>query len=224
MTKSIATKRLKAAREAAGFSSAAEAARYMGVNQVTYTSHENGAREYDREAAITYAKYFKVTPEWLVFGVGESSDDSSSVAAIKEIDLRRLESCKTLDEVKAESSAQWRIPAEVIEGQFRILDKAPMIVEVRGDWMVDSLEPTSSENLHAGDKLIVDTADNRPSPPGVFVVWDGVGLYPSKVEILNGEGGITYALVPRNARYERTFHKPDELSILGRVKAKVSKL
>lgn len=63
--------RLRAAREAAGYKSAAEAARAVGVPYPTYAGHENGAKgAFRREEAARYARTFKVSPEWLLFGKG----------------------------------------------------------------------------------------------------------------------------------------------------------
>lgn len=61
--------RLKAARIAARFETAPAAADAMGIPQQTYMAHENGSRGFTK-AAERYAKFFKVAPEWLLFGAG----------------------------------------------------------------------------------------------------------------------------------------------------------
>ncbi|GAB4368202.1 MAG: hypothetical protein Kow00114_27340 [Kiloniellaceae bacterium] len=50
------------------FASAAEAARALGVNPVTYRAHENGQRGLDAETARLYAKKLGVDPGWLLLG------------------------------------------------------------------------------------------------------------------------------------------------------------
>lgn len=60
--------RLKSARIAAGFKTAISAAESLGVNPRTYTAHENGNRSFGREQAAHYARRFKTTPEFLLFG------------------------------------------------------------------------------------------------------------------------------------------------------------
>lgn len=62
--------RLKAARVAAGYSSAAEAAEAMGLANATYTQHENGIRGIPKDKAPIYARRFKVSEEWLLYGKG----------------------------------------------------------------------------------------------------------------------------------------------------------
>lgn len=65
--------RLRRARKEAGYASAADAAAaFESIKTPTLTSHENGTREFDVEAAIRYAKAFKVDPAWLL-AIGGSS-------------------------------------------------------------------------------------------------------------------------------------------------------
>lgn len=58
--------RLKAAREKAGFATAADAARRFNFNQSAYRHHENGTRGFGPDAAVSYGRAFKVTPGWLL--------------------------------------------------------------------------------------------------------------------------------------------------------------
>jgi SOS-response transcriptional repressor LexA len=63
--------RLKLARERAGWQTAAKAAEAMGAKYYSYAQHENGIRGFSTETAKRYAKFFKVTPTWLLYGDGE---------------------------------------------------------------------------------------------------------------------------------------------------------
>lgn len=65
--------RLRDARKAAGFATAADAARAHGWNPTAYRHHENGTAGFDR-VAERYARAFRVTPEWLVFGRGDAPE------------------------------------------------------------------------------------------------------------------------------------------------------
>lgn len=62
--------RLRQARIAAGFTSAADAARRFGFTYNTYKSNENGAAPFSFDQAQDYAKAFKVSAEWLYAGTG----------------------------------------------------------------------------------------------------------------------------------------------------------
>jgi transcriptional regulator with XRE-family HTH domain len=68
--------RLRRARENAGFETAKEAAEAMGVPVSTYTGHENGHRGFPAKRAPQYARKFKVSEEWLLYGKGaEAASD-----------------------------------------------------------------------------------------------------------------------------------------------------
>jgi len=60
--------RLKAARKAAGFSSAKNATIALGISYRTYVVHENGNRGIGREMLELYASRFNVTIDWLLSG------------------------------------------------------------------------------------------------------------------------------------------------------------
>ena len=42
----------------------------------------------------------------------------------------------------------------------------------------DSMEPV----LQGGDKVLIDTSRTAPSPPGIFVLHDGLGLVAKQIE------------------------------------------
>lgn len=73
-----AGERLKQARVKAGYSSAAQAAEAMGANAATYAQHENGLRGYPASKAERYGRFFRVAPEWLLYG--RQKDEADTVA------------------------------------------------------------------------------------------------------------------------------------------------
>ena len=60
--------RLKAARKAAGFLSAIDAAAAQKISYPTYVAHENGTRGISGKMLELYAKRFGVTTDWLLSG------------------------------------------------------------------------------------------------------------------------------------------------------------
>lgn len=76
--------RLRAAREAAGYKTGADAARALGMKQPTYNNHERagtpGSRDYGPDEAAKYARKFRVEDTWLLTGKGQGprklSDDA----------------------------------------------------------------------------------------------------------------------------------------------------
>lgn len=83
------------------------------------------------------------------------------------------------------------------------------IIAVRGD----SMEP----KLWPGQRVMVDIEDRTPSPPGIFVVWDGLGLVIKRVEVVPGTDPLRVRISSANPEYltyERLF---SEAAINGRV-------
>lgn len=68
--------RLEAARIAAGYDSAKAAAEAMGVPVASYIQHENGTRGLTNARAARYARFFKTTPEWLLYARKGGGDPS----------------------------------------------------------------------------------------------------------------------------------------------------
>lgn len=62
--------RLQRARALAGYKNPTEAADALGIVRATYYGHENGSRGFLDDAA-RYAKFFRVSYEWLSTGRGE---------------------------------------------------------------------------------------------------------------------------------------------------------
>lgn len=70
--------RLREARRAAGYETAAAAADAMGAGRAAYTHHENGTRRFLQEAE-RYAKFFRVDLDWLLTGRGEMRGKRPSI-------------------------------------------------------------------------------------------------------------------------------------------------
>lgn len=64
-------RRLKEARLRAGYPSAAQAAQAFGWPESTYRTHEKGTRTIGLDDADRYARRYKVSPVYLLHGVGE---------------------------------------------------------------------------------------------------------------------------------------------------------
>lgn len=72
--------RLRIAREAAGFATAAEAAERFGWNYATYAGHENGSRGVRIPVAQRYATAFRVSAVWLLEGGAPPDTAATSTA------------------------------------------------------------------------------------------------------------------------------------------------
>lgn len=74
--------RLSKARVGAGYISARKAAEAMGANYNTYAQHENKIRDIPRDAAIRYARFFRISLEWLLTGKGSQKPTRPEVPIV----------------------------------------------------------------------------------------------------------------------------------------------
>jgi len=80
---------------------------------------------------------------------------------------------------------------------------------VRGD----SMEPT----LHNNDLILVDTTKKAPSPPGIFVLFDGGGLVAKRLEYSPRKEPSRLRIISDNPQYSIYERSTDETVIIGRV-------
>lgn len=73
--------RLRLAREAAGYATAADAATAIGIKQPTFTHHENGTRGITKSAE-RYAAFFRVSLDWLMTGRGPMKTSLSAIPVV----------------------------------------------------------------------------------------------------------------------------------------------
>lgn len=101
------------------------------------------------------------------------------------------------------------MPAASFREAYGISSTRIRIIPVKGN----SMEPT----LWPGQRVMVDIEDKTPSPPGIFVVWDGLALVLKFVEVVPNSEPLKVRISSANKNflaYERTL---DEAHINGRV-------
>lgn len=79
------SERLRRAREAAGFTTAADASRRFEWNLNTYKSHENGVRQFGATLGKRYARAFKVRAEWLLGLGGPMREGHEGIDVVGEV-------------------------------------------------------------------------------------------------------------------------------------------
>ena len=107
-----AAERLRIARLRAGFTTGKEAAEAMGFPVSTYLAHENGSRGYPASKASTYARKFRVSEVWLLYGTGpapgtEGAGEKAEIINIVDHlpPLRRAEAIRILRVLAGENGA-----------------------------------------------------------------------------------------------------------------------
>ena len=70
--------------------------------------------------------------------------------------------------------------------------------------------------LSSGDRIMIDVSRQAPSPPGIFVIWDGLGLVAKRIEHAPHSDPPRVALKSLNPDYDSYERSADEISIVGR--------
>lgn len=104
---------------------------------------------------------------------------------------------------------QYSFPAAGFRQAFGANAAEVIIAEVRGDSMMPTLYP--------GQKVMVHTLDRVPTPPGIFYLWDGMGLVLKRVELIPGSNPPMVRIKSDNPKYETYERTVDEAKINGRV-------
>jgi len=127
---------------------------------------------------------------------------------IEELDVRASAGGGLTDSA-GRTVAEWQMPSEIVRGYTMAPAAELRIITVLGD----SMEPT----LLPGQRVLVDTGDRRPSPPGIFVVFDGLGLVVKRVQLLPHTDPPRVKITSDNQNYEPYERTLDEAYIQGRV-------
>lgn len=112
--------------------------------------------------------------------------------------------------VAAEEAAvgEWAVPRTWLP-RLHGRSEECVVVEVVGDSMVPE--------FHAGDRVLIDTANRRPTPPGYFALWDGLGTVIKQVEHIPHSDPPTLVIRSRNPEYQTYEREAAEVQIAGRV-------
>jgi phage repressor protein C with HTH and peptisase S24 domain len=140
-----------------------------------------------------------------LLGVKPAEDDPR-IIRVGELDIRAGAALTGETETVIDT---WQIPAAIIRAYSSAPASDLRIIAVMGD----SMEPT----LQPGQRILVDTGDTKPSPPGIFVVWDGQGLVVRRVALLPHSDPARVKITCDNPKYDPSERTIDEAHIRGRV-------
>lgn len=202
--------RLKAARAAAGFENAADAARRFGWKQSTYFGHENGSRGFKPDTASEYARAFKVTQEWLLFGRGGTPEVLPAEQHHDMVDVYNVEASAGYGSLVESEMVVDRLsfPPGYLRQITSSHPKNLAIIGVKGK----SMEPT----LSGDDIVMVDLSKTDLSYDGLFVVRDGGDSLLVK-RISRGSRRGTVVLVSDNPQYPNQERAFEEIEVVGKV-------
>ncbi|MBL6597973.1 MAG: S24 family peptidase [Alphaproteobacteria bacterium] len=129
--------------------------------------------------------------------------------AIPEIDVRAAAGAGAVHDGLEETKDVWYFSDPVVRHEFRARPSDLRMITIDGD----SMEPM----LDSGDRIMIDTSQRVPVPPGVFVIWDGMGLVAKRVEHAPNSDPPVIIIKSVNPDYETYERDAEEVHVIGRV-------
>lgn len=110
----------------------------------------------------------------------------------------------------------WQLPTDWLRQEVRGDLGQVKVLTVEGDSMAGTLAP--------GDKVVIDLNRRVPSPPGLFVLYDGTALVAKRLEVIEGSQPPRVRVSSDNTRYAPYERTADEIHIVGRIMARWERL
>ena len=109
----------------------------------------------------------------------------------------------------AGSDESFAMPVEMLRKITPTPSAGLRLITISGDSMAPVLEH--------GDVVMVDCTQTQPSPPGIFIVDDGVGLVAKRLDLVPATQPQLLRLTSENGVYTNYQRRIDEVHIVGRV-------
>jgi phage repressor protein C with HTH and peptisase S24 domain len=128
---------------------------------------------------------------------------------VSEIDVRASAGPGAIHEGLEEVKQVWFFPEGMIRHEFRARTSDLRIITIDGD----SMEPL----LASGDRVLIDISQRVPVPPGIFVIWDGMGLVAKRIEHEPNSDPPMVVIRSVNPEYKTYERSAEEVHVVGRV-------
>ncbi len=129
-------------------------------------------------------------------------------SAVPVIDVRASAGPGAWNDKFEEARETWLFADRLIRHEFRAKPEDLRIITVDGD----SMEPA----LSSGDRILIDLSRTVPVPPGIFVIWDGMGLVAKRIEHVPHSEPLEVVLKSLNPDYDSYERLAEEIRVVGR--------
>ena len=163
------------------------------------------------------AGVLNVGRNWLLHGVGDvdgaspiMEDPMSAFVAIPSVEVTASMGGGALGTDEAEDGKPYHFQRSWLVHDLKADPANLRIMHVEGD----SMMPT----LHSGDVVLVDLSRRSPTPPGIFVLFDGMGLVAKRLEHIPNNDPPRVRVISDNTFYGPYERTAEEISIVGRIR------
>ena len=124
-----------------------------------------------------------------------------------------LKDCAGTDADEGNTGSSWIIPAQILNQRTQAPPEKIKIFQVQENLM----EP----DYKRGEYVLVDISDNKPSPPGPFIISDGFGYMLRLCAYSPKSNPPQLKISALNDGFQTQTLGQDEIDIIGRVIAKL---
>lgn len=163
------------------------------------------------------ARVLKVDRGWLLQGRGAiegeepaMDDKADGFVAIPSVEVTASMGGGKILADEVQSGEPYHFKHSWITHSLRANPANLRIMHVEGD----SMMPT----LHDGDVVLVDVGRALPTPPGIFVLFDGMGLVAKRLEHIPNSEPPQVRIISDNTLYSPYERTAEEISIIGRIR------
>ena len=209
--------RLRARCRQLGFSTV-QVGEMAGVNRTfVYDIMRGRSGNPNLEKLQRVAEVLKVERNWLLHGLGEVEGEKpifdnpeQSFVAVPYVNARPSMGGGQMVEFEPDYGRPYHFQQSWIRHTLRSDPACLRMMHVEGD----SMMPT----LHDRDIVLVDTSRRSPTPPGIFVLHDGMGLVAKRLEHIPNSDPPRVRIISDNAHYSPYEGMADEVNIIGRIR------
>ncbi len=186
----------------------------MGTDKTTVSKLEAGKRKMTSDWMTRIALAMKIEPQQLMALPPEDAPEAREIergpfaVSVGEYTTRPIAGGGSSGDGEL-LNRHWGFPMDFVRRDLRANPSDLAILTIVGDSMAGTVEP--------GDKVLVDRGQVDPSPPGVFVLWDGVGLVAKRLEYVPNSEPPTVRVLSDNPHYATYERASSEIEIRGRI-------
>lgn len=191
-------------------------AKMLGVSRAAVAQWERGTAVPGVDRIKDLATVLGIDPAELAFGAPREGEPSAPTAKLRDDSLVLVNEREVRASagggavVEAEDvNGTWGFPRDWLKYELRAKPADLDVITIDGDSMSPTLEP--------GDKVVVDRSRTAPSPPGVFIVWDGMATVAKRLEFIPNSDPPRVRILSDNPRYQPYERTAEEVFVLARV-------
>ena len=197
---------------------AGRVAELAGINRsFVYDIMRGRSENPNLEKLDQVAQALNVERNWLLHGIGDVDGESpimedpmEAFVSIPSVEVTASMGGGNLVTDEVENEEPYNFQRSWIVHDLKADPANLRIMHVEGD----SMMPT----LQSGDVVLVDLSRKSPTPPGIFVLFDGMGLVAKRLEHIPNNDPPKVRVISDNTFYSPYERSADEVSIIGRIR------